>query len=114
MRSESLEQKATWETGVGTPELILARDDWISDQAPGDQLWRQPRDVVIFWMGHLMKTVVWVGKIQGDLRYLHSANRRRKLTTEMEATKGACSERRARGSVWECEVGHGTWISKHR
>lgn len=27
--SESLEQKAKWETGVGTPELILARDDWI-------------------------------------------------------------------------------------
>lgn len=70
MRSESLEQKATWETGVGTPELILARDDWISDQAPGDQFWRQPRDVVIFWMGHLMKTVVWVGKIQGDSEVL--------------------------------------------
>lgn len=55
---------------MGPPELILARNDWISDQAPGDKLWRQPWDMVIFWMGHLMKTVVWVEKIQGDSEVL--------------------------------------------
>lgn len=41
LRSESPEQKSKWETGVRTPELILAGNDWVSDQATGDQLWRQ-------------------------------------------------------------------------
>lgn len=44
-------------------------------------------------MGHLVKTLVCGGAkgrgFRGTLRYLHSANRRKKLATETETTKGA-------------------------